>query len=156
MNQETHFIIRLFNDLYKQETSFICNGKEWGVGRSKGERERERVRCGVWVKSVAAWAINLTIGQVFVRVYRWDNPEVYQDDHKTYTENLWTVSLGALTFHPSDKPTIYHNRTSETLLKVTLFQRTVLPTFCLWFLFKVFCIRWVKFLLYNIILKLTK
>ena len=28
----------------------MCNGMEWGVGNSEGERERERVRCGVWVE----------------------------------------------------------------------------------------------------------
>ncbi len=59
--------MRLFNDnFYKWETSFICSGKEWGVGRN--ERERGRVRCGVWVERVTAWVINLTIGQVFMRV----------------------------------------------------------------------------------------
>jgi hypothetical protein len=61
--------MHLFNDThFKQETSFICNGKEFGVGMSKGERERERVRCGVWVERVAAWVINLIVGQVFMRV----------------------------------------------------------------------------------------
>jgi hypothetical protein len=53
---------------HKQRTSFICNGKEWGVGKSEGEREREIVRGGVWVERVTAWVINLTIGGVFMRV----------------------------------------------------------------------------------------
>jgi hypothetical protein len=65
----TVFQMRLFNDdLSKQETSFICNGKEWGVGRSEGEREGERVRCRVWLERFAAWIINLIIGQVFMRI----------------------------------------------------------------------------------------
>ncbi len=34
--------MRLFNDnFYKWETSFICSGKEWGVGRNERERERK-------------------------------------------------------------------------------------------------------------------
>jgi hypothetical protein len=45
------------------------------------ETERERVRGGVLVERVAAWVINLTAGQVFMRVWRWDNPGVYQDEH---------------------------------------------------------------------------
>jgi hypothetical protein len=52
---------------HKQQTSFICNGKEWGVSKSEGERERKIVRGGVWVERVTAWVINLTIGGVFVR-----------------------------------------------------------------------------------------
>ncbi len=60
--------IHLFDDnFYKQETSLdIINRKEWGVGRSEGERER--VRCGAWVERVTVCVINLTIGQVFMRV----------------------------------------------------------------------------------------
>ncbi len=27
---------------HKQLKSFICNGKEWGVDKSEGERERKR------------------------------------------------------------------------------------------------------------------
>ncbi len=43
--------MHLFNDnCYKQETSFICGRKEWGIGRHEGERQRERVRCRVWVE----------------------------------------------------------------------------------------------------------
>jgi hypothetical protein len=30
-------------------TSFIFNGKEWGIGKD-GERKRESVWCGEWVK----------------------------------------------------------------------------------------------------------
>jgi hypothetical protein len=37
------------DDHFKQETSFIFNGKELGVGKQEGERERERVRCRMWV-----------------------------------------------------------------------------------------------------------
>jgi hypothetical protein len=33
----------------------MCNGMEWGVGNSEGERERERVRCGVWVEK--GWSV---------------------------------------------------------------------------------------------------
>jgi hypothetical protein len=33
-----------------QATSFIFNGKEWGVGKLEGEREIERERGGVWVE----------------------------------------------------------------------------------------------------------
>jgi len=52
-----------------QETSFIFNRKKWGVSGREGEREREREGCGVLVKRVVAWIINLTVGQVFIRVY---------------------------------------------------------------------------------------
>jgi len=30
---------------------------------------------------VAVWVINLTVGQVFMRVKTKDNPRVYQDEH---------------------------------------------------------------------------
>jgi hypothetical protein len=42
----------LFNDdLFKHETSFIFNRKEWGVSKTKRERKKERrVRGRVWVK----------------------------------------------------------------------------------------------------------
>jgi hypothetical protein len=41
----------LFNNpSQKHYTSFILNGKEWGVGKTERERERERVRCRAWVK----------------------------------------------------------------------------------------------------------
>ncbi len=62
--------IHLFDDnFYKQETSLeIINRKEWGVGRSEGERERERLRCGVWVERVTVCVVNLTIGKVYMRV----------------------------------------------------------------------------------------
>ncbi len=35
----------------KHDTTFILNGKKWGVGKT--ERERERVRGRVWVERVA-------------------------------------------------------------------------------------------------------
>jgi hypothetical protein len=48
--------MRLLNDApQKHDTSFILNGKEWGVGKTEGEREKEReilsvsekgLRCG--------------------------------------------------------------------------------------------------------------
>ncbi len=42
--------MRLFNYThFKQATSFIFNGKERGVGKSKGERENEKesdAKCG--------------------------------------------------------------------------------------------------------------
>jgi hypothetical protein len=59
---------------------FICNRKEWVVDRSKGEREREIERCGEWAEWVGTWVINLTVRQVFMNVYCWDNPEVYQSE----------------------------------------------------------------------------
>jgi hypothetical protein len=35
--------MRLLNDAsQKHDTSFILNGKEWGVGKAEGERERKR------------------------------------------------------------------------------------------------------------------
>ncbi len=43
--------MHLLNDAsQKHDTSFILNGKEWGVGKREGEREKERERCGVLVK----------------------------------------------------------------------------------------------------------
>jgi len=46
----------LFNDdLPKHETSFIFNGNEWGVSKTKSEREKERrVRGRAWVKKGCA------------------------------------------------------------------------------------------------------
>jgi hypothetical protein len=42
--------MRLLNDAsQKHDTSFILNGKEWGVGKTEGEREREK-RYGVLMK----------------------------------------------------------------------------------------------------------
>ncbi len=39
--------IRLFtDDLFQHETSFIFNGKEWGIG-NRGERTREK-ECARW------------------------------------------------------------------------------------------------------------
>ncbi len=41
----TFFEICLFNDVsQKHYTSFILNGKEWGVGKTEGEREKKIVR----------------------------------------------------------------------------------------------------------------
>ncbi len=43
--------MRLFNDdSQRQDTSFIVNGKEWGVSGTEREGERERERCGALVK----------------------------------------------------------------------------------------------------------
>ncbi len=37
--------MRLFSDAsQKHDTSFMLNGKDWGVGQTKRERERERER----------------------------------------------------------------------------------------------------------------
>jgi len=41
-----------------QETSFISNGKELGVCKTEGERERERVRFEVWVEK--GWDVGHT------------------------------------------------------------------------------------------------
>jgi len=85
----------------------VGSRQEGGRERER-ERDRERVRCKVWVEKFAVWVINLTIGQVYIRAKRQDNPEVYQDEHQAYPKNLWTVSVDSLTFHLSDKLTIYH------------------------------------------------
>ncbi len=108
--------MHLFNNASrKHDTSFILNGKEWGVSKTNRERERERERmskewkaeCG-WER-VVAWVINLAVGQVFMRVYWRDNSRVYQDEHKAYPNNfLWSISLSTSTFHLSNKLTIYH------------------------------------------------
>jgi len=37
---------------------------------------------------VALWVIIFAIGQVFMRVWKGDNPRVYQDEHKAYPKNL--------------------------------------------------------------------
>ncbi len=65
--------MHLFNDAsQKHDTSFILNGKEWGVSKTERERERERMskewkaECG-WER-VVAWVINLAFGQVLMRV----------------------------------------------------------------------------------------
>jgi hypothetical protein len=43
--------MHLFNDdSQRKDTSFILNGKEWGVSGTEREGERERERCGALVK----------------------------------------------------------------------------------------------------------
>jgi hypothetical protein len=80
--------------------------------QSEGEKERENreeweVECGR--ERVAAWIINLTVGQVYMMAQRRDNTRVYQDGNKAYHKNFWwSISLSATTFHPSDKLMIYH------------------------------------------------
>jgi len=61
--------MRLFNDTFSQTANiFYMQRKGVGVSKSEGERERKIVRGGVWVERVTAWVINLTVGQVFMRV----------------------------------------------------------------------------------------
>jgi len=66
------FEMRLLNDTsFMNNVYFICNGKEWGDSKTEGEIEWERAdkeweADGGW-ESVVASAINLTVGQVFVR-----------------------------------------------------------------------------------------
>jgi hypothetical protein len=59
--------IHLFNDTdFETQHLFILNGKGWAESYAvEREREREREReccCG----QVTAWAINLTVGQIFI------------------------------------------------------------------------------------------
>jgi hypothetical protein len=55
--------------LFKHDTSFLYSTeKVWGVGKTEGERARERVRCGTGEKSVAVWVINLTKVKLFMGV----------------------------------------------------------------------------------------
>jgi hypothetical protein len=63
----TLFEMHLLNDTSQIcGTYFIRNGKEWGEGQIEGAN-RKRVRGGVCEERVAAWVINLTVGQVFMR-----------------------------------------------------------------------------------------
>ncbi len=81
----TFFQMCLFNDDLKMSgTSFILNGKERGEGKIEREKEKEWTGRG-WEaecssQRVAAWVINLTVGQAIYEGYRErDNPWLYQD-----------------------------------------------------------------------------
>ncbi len=95
-------------------TMHLINGKEWGESMRDRERERERTdkeweaECG-WER-VAVCVIHLTNCQVFMRAQKKYNQWVYQDGNKAYPKNFWwsMLSLSAITFHPSDRLTIYH------------------------------------------------
>ncbi len=82
-------------------------GREPNSGENERERERETVRC---CRRVTGWINNLTIGQVIYQGQRKDNLRLYQDGNKAYPYNFWwtNVSLCAMSFHPFDKPAIYH------------------------------------------------
>ncbi len=61
--------MRLFNDTFSHTANiFYMQRKGVGVSKSEGEREREIVRGGVCVERVTTWVINVTVGQVFIRV----------------------------------------------------------------------------------------
>ncbi len=65
--------ISLFNDdLCFQDTSFIWNGKGWKESKL-GERQRdyrrcETERCSESSERVAAWVVNLTVGQFLLKL----------------------------------------------------------------------------------------
>jgi hypothetical protein len=65
----TFFEMHLFNDTsFMNSQSFIWNGKEWCEGKREREKEKERERETEGGRErVAAWVINLTIGQVLNR-----------------------------------------------------------------------------------------
>ncbi len=67
----------VFIQLYlsKHDTSFILNGKEWGVRRT--ERERERVRGRVWVRKGCGVGYKLS---------HW--PSIYGDLEKGKSNSL--------------------------------------------------------------------
>jgi hypothetical protein len=81
LEMRTTFLqMRLFiDDLIMSGTSFILNGKEWGEGKIERERKKkneqvESERQSV-VLRVAAWVMNLTVGQAIYEGYRErDNP----------------------------------------------------------------------------------
>ena len=89
----TFFQMRLLNDTFEMcDTSFILKGKEWGEGKIVREEEGEQ-RGKEWEmersrERVVAWVINLTVGQVFMRAQRRDNPRVYQDGNKAYPKKF--------------------------------------------------------------------
>jgi hypothetical protein len=89
----TFFQMHLLNDTFEMcDTSFILNGKEWGEGKIEIEKEREH-HGKEWEmersrERVVTWVINLTIGQVFMRTQRRDNPRVYKDVNKAYPKKF--------------------------------------------------------------------
>jgi hypothetical protein len=90
-----------------------------------------KVECG-WER-VAARVINLTIGQVFMRAYKRDNPRVYQDGNKAFDKNIrWSISLSATTFHPSNKLMIFHKCTEKVFHHWQQINPQVSPTINIW------------------------
>jgi hypothetical protein len=67
-------------------------GREQDRGRErKREKERERVESVRWSvagKELQRGSKNLTFGQIFMRAYRRDNSQVYQDGNKAYPKNF--------------------------------------------------------------------
>jgi hypothetical protein len=48
---------------------FLYATERRGSRQERGrEREKERARCGAWMERVVAWVINLTVGQVLMRI----------------------------------------------------------------------------------------
>ncbi len=84
------FEMCLLNDASQMyDTFFIRNGKEWVVSKTEERENGRRVRGGVWLRKGCVVSHKyLTIGQVFMRAQRRNNPRVYQDGNKDYPKNF--------------------------------------------------------------------
>jgi hypothetical protein len=97
--------IHLFNDdLFCAWYIFIFNRKGWAESKL-AERQKERGReTKHSYKRVAAWAMNLTIGQIFITARERIILGLIKMNIKIIFKNLeGYFSLGAVPFHPAIK-----------------------------------------------------
>jgi hypothetical protein len=93
-NETTFSEIYLFNDLLCAQYIFIFNGKGWAESKlAERETERDRKCC---YKRVAAWAVNLTVGQIFITARERIIQDVIKMDIKIIFKNLDVFFLKAL------------------------------------------------------------
>jgi hypothetical protein len=89
--------MRLFNDdSQRQDTSFILNGKEWGVSGTEREGERERERCGALVKKGCGMGHKL---DCWSSIYEYLDMDFIKITLSLFQEFKWLISLGIVTFH---------------------------------------------------------
>jgi hypothetical protein len=102
----------LFNDdLFCTQYIFIFNRKGWAESKLvERQRERERGReTECCYKRVAAWAMNLTIVQIFMTARERIIRDLINMNIKILLKSLGGYfSLGTLTFHLSSKLSICH------------------------------------------------
>ncbi len=111
--------IHLFSDnIFGARHSFIVNRKGWAESLTvERQRARERQHCGKWVM---VWAINLTIGQIFMAARERIIQNLIKMNIKISSKNLdvYFSSLGTLTFHPSNKLSICHKSNATNVAYV--------------------------------------
>ncbi len=113
--------ICLFSDAdFEAQHLFILNGKGGQRAMQWRDRERERDRqTDCCCKRVTEWAINLTVGQIFITARERIILDLIKMNIEIIYKNLdgYYFSLDAVLFHPSNKLPIYTTTFYELLMK---------------------------------------